>query len=338
MRNALFLDRGPPDATTLVSGMGRSGTTWVAQLIDHDRSHRVLFEPFFPAKVPEARPFAYIQYMHPHDDDPERAAAAHTILTGRLRHPDIDGVTRGWVFRRRLIKDIRCNLMLGWLARLRPAIPIVLVVRHPLAVTASWLRLGWGREAQGTRTDYDIITSQTRLLDDFPELRQLARHVDPASPLDRIVFQWCAFHLVPARQLTDARRLVVHYENLLVEREHEFERMAAFLGNTVDRLALAAAFARPSATSYTAGVDTAQRGRPAAGTGSDPDDHPASPAASADAVLPSHTDARLLAWQRVLSADQIERAFDLLSLCGLDTVYADDGMPATISVPARERS
>jgi hypothetical protein len=55
-------------------------------------------------------------------------------------------------------------------------------------------------------------------------------------------------------------------------------------------------------------------------------------------VLPSHTDGRLLAWQRVLSADQIERAFDLLSLCGLDTVYADDGMPATISVPARERS
>jgi len=334
LRSALFIDRGPPDATTLVCGMGRSGTTWVAQLIDHDRSHRLMFEPFFPARVPEARPFAYIQYMNPRDDDPQRRAAANRILSGRLRNPAVDRSPRGWLFRRRLIKEIRCSLMLGWLARLRPALPIVLVVRHPLAVTASWLRLGWGTESQGARTDYEVMTSQTRLLQDFPALRDLASHIDPAAPLDRIVFQWCAFHLVPLRQLPDGRPHIVHYENLLLHREAEFERLASFLGIAIRRGALAAAFDQPSATSwhddrtadfpieeFTSRYDSGR------------DERDASHVAGRDAGRVASE--RLLHWQHALSTAQVDRALHLLSLCGLDAWYGRDGRPAGISLPAR---
>jgi hypothetical protein len=65
----------------------------------------------------------------------------------------VDVENTGFVFRRRIIKEIRSNLMLRWLAGISPCTPVVLLVRHPLAVAASWLQLGWGGRGSDARTN-----------------------------------------------------------------------------------------------------------------------------------------------------------------------------------------
>jgi hypothetical protein len=169
---APFIDVGRPEDVILVAGMGRSGTTWAANVINHDHTHRVLFEPFFPARVSDARGFQYIQYLHPLSRDTLLTKKARRILSGKARNVWIDKENRGLFYRRRIVKDIRCTLMLGWLRMIAGTPPIVLVVRHPLQVALSWMKLGWGSEALGNKTDFDHIVAQAELLRDYPVIAE----------------------------------------------------------------------------------------------------------------------------------------------------------------------
>jgi hypothetical protein len=197
-----------------IAGMGRSGTTWVAHIVNYDQSYRDIFEPFLPAEVPAAQTFGYHEYRRSGDNDSEKEEAARRILSGRVGCPWTDKFNRRRFARRRIVKDIRCNLMLGWLRRVCPGMPIVLVVRHPLGVIRSWSKLGWGT-AVGGGTDVDHILPQERLLDDFPKIEELSKAIDRSNAFESTAFLWCVLHMVPLAQLQDSRALVVRYEDLL---------------------------------------------------------------------------------------------------------------------------
>lgn len=228
------LDLGTPGATTFIAGMGRSGTTWVTGLVNHDFSHRVLFEPFGPDNVRAASIFGPFPYLSPSDREPARTRAAENILSGRTPRGAVDRYHRGLVFRRRIVKEVRCNLMVGWLRSIRPDMPLVLVVRNPLAVAASWMRLGWGMVAGGDRLELDVILEQEPLLADFPMIRRVLPRVDRSNAFERLVFQWCLLHLVPLRQLRDGEAHVLSYEDLVPEPDTTIESLASYLHRSID--------------------------------------------------------------------------------------------------------
>ena len=152
------VDRATPDSTAFLSGMGRSGTTWAAEVINCDGKYRIVFEPFNPHHVDEARSFEYIQYLSGENRNIALMTSARGILNGRVSNRWVDRESRPGVFRRRIIKDIRSNLMLAWLGAIAPRMPIVLLIRHPLSVALSWLKLGWGTEAnKGWHHDCQVI-------------------------------------------------------------------------------------------------------------------------------------------------------------------------------------
>ena len=306
LRGSLHVDRGNGDATIFVCGMGRSGTTWVGNVINHDGSYRTLFEPFLAAKVPAARGFQYIQYINRTDPRPELAVGAEQILSGRVRGFWVDQENRGLFYRRRLIKEVRCNLMLGWLKQRRPDMPIVLVTRNPMAVAGSWLHLGWGKEWMGDGTDFDCMVSQPDLLRDFPLISEAIGQIDREDPMERIIFQWCVFHLVPFAELGAPERLVVAYENLLLNTHAEVKRLFRYLGARCNWDEVAATINTPSTTNFRQ-RDIGQEQR------------------------------QLLAgWRSDLSADQVKRAKRVLSLFAMDRLYDDDGMPDPDRHPASE--
>lgn len=174
-----FLDIGKPDDAIIVAGMGRSGTTWAADIINYDDSYRILFEPFLPNMVKEAEGFGYKQYLAPGSDNPVLATKAKKILAGKPRNRWVDRGNNRLFYRRRIIKDIRINLMLAWLKKTTPATPVVLTIRHPLQVLSSWAKLGWRKEAFGERSNLEILASQKNLLDDFPIIHDVLKCIDP---------------------------------------------------------------------------------------------------------------------------------------------------------------
>lgn len=290
-----FLDLGlGHGSSVLLAGVGRSGTTWAANLLNDRNQYRVIFEPFHPHRVPEAGCFEYLQYLRPDCARPDLYDAARRILTGRYRNSWCDTENRKRVARRRLIKDIRSNLMLKWLHSRFPAMPIILVLRHPCAVANSWSRLKWGTEDGGVRTDLEILLSQDELVSD---------HLQPFLPLaesittdfERHVLVWCILNYVPLRQLSGDDVLLVFYEELCLNPEKELMRMHSFLGrkpSPLDRQL----WARPSSQS-----------RP-------------------DSAIVRGGDL-IDDWKRNVPEDCYRRAMDIISSFGLDTIYSTDSHP-----------
>ena len=159
MLGGLYVDLGRGDHTSSVflAGTGRSGTTWLSDVVNHRRAYRYVFEPFYPAKVEVFAHFRPRQYLRPDDRREEFLGPARKVLTGGLRDPWTDRFHRRFVARRRLIKDIRANLLLGWIKANFPGLPIILLLRHPCAVVASRLALGWKDNLFETMEQGDLV-------------------------------------------------------------------------------------------------------------------------------------------------------------------------------------
>jgi hypothetical protein len=234
-----YVDRGGGvEDTVLVAGSGRSGTTWIEELVNRNRDYRVLFEPFWSRHVPELRPFGDYRYVPPSQADPEFAAVVEPILTGRVRNRWIDHHNTVHVAHRRLAKEIRANNWVGWAADRWPQMTVVFVVRHPMAVVSSGGSLGWG-------DGLDRVLSQPALLTDhFDEdtqdyLRSLK------DPWERSVARWCAENVVPFRTLGPSRATLVVYEALVSRDEEEVSRLLRAVNQEPDAT-LTTALDKPS--------------------------------------------------------------------------------------------
>lgn len=233
------LARGDYLRSVLIAGSGRSGTTWLAGLVNHDRSYRRVFEPFHPGKVREFGAFRSKQYLRPDDRREEYLGPVRRALAGELgsRWADRGGPLFA---RRRLIKEIRGNLLLGWISANFPGMPVILLLRNPRDVVSSRLALGWKDNLAETMEQEDLV--QDHLLPMEAEIRAAS------DPFERHLFLWCIDNYVPLRQLSPGDIHLCFYENLLTDPEHELRSLFAFLGEPLDPRVYAL-LRRPSPTS-----------------------------------------------------------------------------------------
>jgi len=293
--NFLPVDLGESDISIILTGMGRSGTTWAGNIINYDKSYRVLFEPFLPAKVEEAKGFEYIQYLNPSSSDVALANQARAILAGKIRNNWVDRDNSLLFYRHRMLKDIRCNLMIGWLKNIANNPSIVLMIRHPLQVVSSWRNLGWGKEALGNRSDFDIITSQESLLKDFPIISEVMKKISREDFIENIVFQWCIYHLVPSEQLKKHDAYALYYENLITDSNNEIEKLFHYLDKPFNEEKVTNEIGKASSTNFQKRI-----------------------------IGQSNT---LYSWKEEFSIKQIQRANYILAAFGLDNIYDNDGLP-----------
>ena len=220
------LGRGDHTSSVLLAGSGRSGTTWVSAVINHRNAYRLVFEPFHPGRVRIMQNFRRKQYLRPGDRREEYLGPARAALTGELRSLWTDRFNKRLLARRRLIKDIRANLLLGWIHENFPGMPMILLLRHPCAVVASQLALGWG----------DVLAEtmeQEELVEDF--LLPVEAEIRAArDPFERRLFSWCIENYVPLRQFAPGEIHLAFYEEFLVRPEHELRRLFSFLGEDFD--------------------------------------------------------------------------------------------------------
>lgn len=228
---------GDHRSSVFLAGSGRSGTTWVSAVINHRNAYRLVFEPFHPGRVRMMQGFRRKQYLRPDDRREEYLGPARSALSGELRSLWTDRYNNKLVARRRLIKEIRANLLLGWMRENFPGMPMILLLRHPCAVVASRLSLGWRDVLSETMEQEDLV--EDFLLPVEAEIRA-AR-----DPFERHLFSWCIENYVPLRQFGPGEIHLAFYEEFLVRPEHELRRLFSFLGEDFDERAYRA-LARPS--------------------------------------------------------------------------------------------
>ena len=225
-RICLDLGKGNHRDSLFLAGSGRSGTTWLSEMINHRNGYRYVFEPFNPVRVGAFEHYRSKQYLRPDDAREEFLEPARLALTGALKSSWTDRFNRKFVARRRLIKDIRANLLLGWMRANFPGMPIVLLLRHPCAVVASRLALGWKDNLHETMEQEDLV--EDFLLPMETEIRA-AR-----DDFERHLFLWCLDNYVPLQQFARGEIHLAFYENLLVNPEDELQSLFDFLGEDLD--------------------------------------------------------------------------------------------------------
>lgn len=275
-----------------LAGSGRSGTTWVSNIINHKNDYRYLFEPFKPDKVGQCEHFKLGQYLRPDDQDASFMAPVEAILSGQITNAWIDRFNKNFASRQGLIKETRANLFLKWLKVNFPKVPIVLLLRHPCAVALSRVKMGWGGDLQ-------TFLGQEELMEDFlaPFSREIAKAKDH---FERQVFYWCVENYVPLRQFERGEVHLAFYENFCVTPEREVERLFAFLGK-----------------SYDAQVNTALR-------------KPSSLSRAWSAITRGEN--LVESWRGQITNEQLSRASDIVRLFELDRIYTEDAMPRAHAV------
>ena len=234
------LGKGDHRSSVFLAGSGRSGTTWLSQIINHRRGYRYVFEPFNPREVGPFGHFRTKQYLRPDDQREEFLKPARLALTGGLRDPWTDRFNGRIFARRRLIKDIRANLLLGWMRANFPGMPIILLLRHPCAVVTSRLALGW-------KDNLSETMEQQGLVEDF--LLPMEAEIRAAQgDFESHLFLWCIDNYVPLKQLGPEEMHLTFYENLLARPEEELHSLFAYLGEELHERAYGR-LRRPSSSS-----------------------------------------------------------------------------------------
>ena len=274
----------------LLAGLGRSGTTWLAELINHDNQYRFLFEPFRRDKVPLVHNFRRRQYLRPDDSAENYAPAVQRIFAGQVRNDWIDQFNGRFIAVRRLVKDIRANLLLKWFHIHLPDMPIILLMRHPCAYANS--RLQQGYDADDFLTD---MLDQPELIEDH--LAPFSQDIRRAStPFDKHIMQWCIENYVPLRQFKPGEMYVAHYEAICEQPAMEIERLFKFLG-------------KPFNPTLVQNVE-----RPSVMT------------AKWSAIMNGGD--RIGMWRKNITTAQTHQAMAILKTFGLDGIYNDGLLPS----------
>ncbi len=217
---------GGLENTLIVAGAARSGTTWLAEVFASQTPTRLIFEPFYPDRVPEYRGFSPMEYVAPGRARPKLRRVVEEILHGRVRGPWVDHQIDCLRPNQRIVKAVRANLMLAWLSQEFSAVPIVFLIRHPCAVVSSRIAAQWNPD-----DDLDAIQNQPELGADFLAAKENILE-DCSSVPERHALAWSIQHLVPLTQLCPTEVHLVFYENLVLRPQDELPRLFSSIGHT----------------------------------------------------------------------------------------------------------
>lgn len=226
----------------LVASSGRSGSTWLADIVNYKNEYRMIFEPFRRDRSPVAKDIRFGLYLDPAMPAAPEAEAIEAILRGRVRTSYSEQRNRR-IARRRIIKDIRTTNLVPWIRANFPALPIVYLVRHPFAVAHSWTRLGW-------RDFTDEFTCQQSLMERLSRFRPVIDGtIETGSEFERHVLRWCLENHIPLQDLASDDVHLVFYEDLVRDPASEVSRLFRYLGKEFDARALER-LSEPSATTF----------------------------------------------------------------------------------------
>jgi hypothetical protein len=229
----------------LVTGLNRSGTTWVGRTLAQAPGVGMIYEPFNPnhrrgtfrAQVPHW--FMYVDDSPPPGlaEDVRRtlgfrysyAAELRTVRSARDAGRMVRDAVRfaGYRLRRAraLVKDPIAVLAAPWLAR-EFGMRVVVMVRHPGAYAASVRRLHWTH-------DFSNFLDQPGLVDDLvPDLRtdieEFARR--PPDVVDQAALLWRIIYTVVERYRADHPDwIVVRHEDIAMQPAQRFSSICARL-------------------------------------------------------------------------------------------------------------
>jgi hypothetical protein len=294
------------DDKLLVIGEGRSGTTWLANLLNFDNRYRVMLEPFQSENL-HPRAAYESEYLFP-DSDGETAVAA--LITETLNGDYISGHVNAessiGLYSGLLIKDISAQLILDEVCARAPGMKKVFILRHPFAVATSK-----GRNFEWSTRLLSFLSMHNPRRD---ELADVADVIEATAARDDFLLTqvtlWCISHRYALSSRAIPSFSVVLYEDLATNPEQEISRLFSELGMEDrycdNRQAIGARIGHESHVTFANNtIDDTRKGR--------------------------------AVWQEQWDGATIEAGLGILARFGFDTVYAEGFAPLISAGELTER-
>jgi hypothetical protein len=216
--------------TILVSSTGRSGSTWLAEILVQLPRYHLIYEPFHLGSNPVVREhgLTWNNYIEPGTSAPKKKKYIRKVLDGRelstriLNRRVINPIklagVQGYV-----VKTINANMILPWLSENYP-IKLVWLIRHPCAVVASQLRVGgWS-----WRENKEAIYVPDQLVGRYPHIKKI--YEDLSCSEENLAFIWAIQNYIPLTR--DGEWVTTTYEKMVAEGRGEIERIFSRLGRS----------------------------------------------------------------------------------------------------------
>lgn len=213
--------------TIWLVGDGRSGSTWLSDLINWDRRYREIFEPFHPYIVKRAKNFSLFQYLRPSEGlDSDLGVFLKAVFSGEFKHLRADVSQPRLFYDGLLVKDIFANLLIPWANVNVPEVKKVLLIRNPFAVALSKQRL----KSWTWLTEPAALLEQSSLHTDYlVPFENIIRSVSDDF-IERQILIWSIVHYVPLMASNSNDIYIIFYEDLVSSPIEELGRLFAFLG------------------------------------------------------------------------------------------------------------
>lgn len=228
--------------TLIIAGTTRSGSTWLAEIVSAHPEAGQIFEPLSPTNVREARKcgFTFNTFLEPGSQWPAGKVYLDKVLRGQVLTPWTTSqipVCKAKNIRFLVIKFVRANLLLGWLARNFPVRPPALIIRHPCAIVASESR-------RFPLPNIDALL-KSQFFNKYPYLKERCK--DLSLPEEARALKWCMRYYASLALPAPYPFVLITYEALVRRGEEELGRLYKKWGMSVSQEALAR-LDRPSRT------------------------------------------------------------------------------------------
>jgi hypothetical protein len=288
---------GNYDEVIWMIGDGRSGTTWVSDLINYDKRYREMFEPFHPKLIHDMDFIIPHQYMRQHESNKKLTALTSNILNGKFTNPRVDSENRRLLYSGLLIKDIFANLLCYWAVSQFPKTKPVLLIRNPFAVALSKYK----KKSWFWATEPMDLLSQSALRKDYllPFENEIERVSKENNYILNQVLVWSIINYVPLCQFEPGGIHIFFYENIYKNPRKEISKLIHFVRN------------EPASTSVTVPEDVVKR--------------PSRVAGSESNILSGTSP--VSSWMNELEPKLIDDGLKILQIFGFENLYDDMSMP-----------
>lgn len=210
-----------------IIGSGRSGSTWVADMLNYKRSYRELLEPFRPKLIEEAKFLRLHEYVRPNEENQQLNTYCESVFSGKFLHKDADSAANKLLYKGLLVKDVFANLLAYNVYKRNPQIKMLLLLRHPFMVAQSKLK----KKNWIWVTEPIEFLEQKKLVDDYlyPFLDIIKMISMRGDYIEKQILNWCIINYVPLKQFAASELNVIFYEEMVRNTETEVANTWAFI-------------------------------------------------------------------------------------------------------------
>ncbi|MCS4194431.1 hypothetical protein GGP50_002657 [Salinibacter ruber] len=303
------LSRGESSQTILLASVGRSGTTWLGNILSALDGYKMLNEPLRPENPTEyeAR-YRHRPYVEENEVAPCLKEKLENAFTGQVprsykwdfRSQGRIGILLEHIWNRNVVvKSTRSLRLLPWIHRTFDLKGTVILIRHPCAVVSSMLKSGgWGydRLEQNGVSTFDQAVGEQAPASISERLRS---DIEGTSTNPEILaHMWALDYHVALNHHENTERQYSHlvtYEHLLTEGRRCIRDLCTFLGEEPTE-EMRAQLNRPSRT-------------------------------ASDQLSTEDTTRQLRKWRDHLDEKTVDRVLSIVHSYDID-MYGPDPMPA----------